>query len=64
MTNLDPIATPLTLPSGLMLPNRVAKAAMSENLANADGDPSERLVRLYAAEKTDGETALALHRIG
>jgi 2,4-dienoyl-CoA reductase-like NADH-dependent reductase (Old Yellow Enzyme family) len=47
MTALDPIATPLTLPSGLTLPNRVAKAAMSENLANADGEPSERLIRLY-----------------
>lgn len=43
----DSIATPLTLPSGLVLPNRLAKAAMSENLGTADGEPSERLIRLY-----------------
>lgn len=46
MTDLD-IATPLTLPSGLTIPNRLAKAAMSENLATGDGEPTERLVRLY-----------------
>ena len=41
------IEQPLTLPSGLTLPNRVAKAAMSENLATADGVPTEGLARLY-----------------
>lgn len=46
MTDLD-LATPLTLPSGLTLQNRLAKAAMSENLGTDDGDASERLVRLY-----------------
>lgn len=39
--------TPLTLPSGAVVPNRLAKAAMEENLA-ADGQlPDERLLRLY-----------------
>lgn len=46
VTDLD-LATPLTLPSGLTLQNRLAKAAMSENLGTDDGDASERLVRLY-----------------
>ena len=45
-TDVD-IATPLTLPSGLTLSNRLAKAAMSENLGTPEGDASERLVRLY-----------------
>jgi 2,4-dienoyl-CoA reductase-like NADH-dependent reductase (Old Yellow Enzyme family) len=45
--DVDPIATPLTLPSGLTLPNRLAKAAMSENLGTVDGEPSERMIRLY-----------------
>lgn len=39
---------PLTLRSGLELPNRIAKAAMTENLADADNQPTERLQRLYA----------------
>ncbi len=41
------IAKPLTLPSGLVLPNRLAKAAMSENMADAQGTPTDALVRLY-----------------
>jgi len=47
VTELEPLATPLTLPSGLTLKNRLAKAAMSENLGTHDGDASERLIRLY-----------------
>ena len=42
------IASPLSLPSGATLPNRLAKAAMSEVLADpATGAPSEHHVRLY-----------------
>jgi 2,4-dienoyl-CoA reductase-like NADH-dependent reductase (Old Yellow Enzyme family) len=41
------LAEPLALPCGLVLPNRIAKAAMTEQLA-PDGDPGERLRRLYA----------------
>jgi 2,4-dienoyl-CoA reductase-like NADH-dependent reductase (Old Yellow Enzyme family) len=37
----------LTLPSGLTLPNRIAKAAMTENLADADNQPTGRHERLY-----------------
>jgi 2,4-dienoyl-CoA reductase-like NADH-dependent reductase (Old Yellow Enzyme family) len=39
----------LTLPNGSTLPNRIAKAAMEENMADADQAPSEALMRLYQA---------------
>ncbi|VXC57264.1 2,4-dienoyl-CoA reductase [Pseudomonas sp. 8Z] len=42
-----PLFDPLTLPNGSVLPNRIAKAAMEENMADADHAPSERLLRLY-----------------
>lgn len=42
-------ASPLTLPCGVTLPNRIAKAAMSEQLAAIDGSPSQKLTRLYSA---------------
>ena len=41
------LAAPLTLACGLVLPNRLAKAAMTEQLA-VDGEPNERLDRLTA----------------
>lgn len=45
----DPLAAPLTLPCGAVLPNRLAKAAMSEALADpATGAATDELVRLYA----------------
>ncbi len=44
MPHLD---EPLRLPSGLLLPNRVVKAAMTENLADADNQPTGRHERLY-----------------
>ncbi len=44
MTLLDQT---LTLPSGLTLPNRIVKAAMTENLADADNQPTGRHERLY-----------------
>ncbi|MDA8485412.1 NADH:flavin oxidoreductase/NADH oxidase family protein [Pseudomonas resinovorans] len=40
---------PLQLPNGAVIPNRIAKAAMEENLANQDQTPSDRLLRLYQA---------------
>lgn len=39
--------TPLTLPSGSVIPNRLAKAAMEENMAAAGQLPGEELIRLY-----------------
>lgn len=38
---------PLSLPSGATLPNRLAKAAMSECLADPAGAPTDALVRVY-----------------
>jgi 2,4-dienoyl-CoA reductase-like NADH-dependent reductase (Old Yellow Enzyme family) len=44
----------LSLPNGRILKNRLAKAAMSENLAERDGRPNEGLVRLYARWASGG----------
>ncbi|MEM9840948.1 MAG: NADH:flavin oxidoreductase/NADH oxidase family protein [Pseudomonadota bacterium] len=41
------IADPFTLPCGATLKNRIAKAAMTEQIAEADGKPNARHVRLY-----------------
>src|SRR5688500_7052162 len=46
MTNVS-LNSPLTLSNGRILKNRLAKAAMSESLAEPDGKPNERLVELY-----------------
>lgn len=42
------IESPLTLPGGARLPNRLAKAAMTEGLADPQGRPTAELERLYA----------------
>ncbi|HEX9215234.1 MAG TPA: NADH:flavin oxidoreductase/NADH oxidase family protein [Bradyrhizobium sp.] len=49
----------LTLPNGSVIPNRIAKAAMEENMADADQAPSQELMRLYASW-ADGEAGLIL----
>lgn len=41
------LADPLTLPCGATLPNRIAKAAMTEGMATPDGVPTPELERLY-----------------
>jgi 2,4-dienoyl-CoA reductase-like NADH-dependent reductase (Old Yellow Enzyme family) len=42
------LASPLALPSGATLPNRLVKAAMSECLADLDTNaPTDELIRLY-----------------
>jgi 2,4-dienoyl-CoA reductase-like NADH-dependent reductase (Old Yellow Enzyme family) len=41
------LAAPLTLPCGAVLPNRLAKAAMSEQLGDRANGPTERLDALY-----------------
>ncbi|MBB5371269.1 MULTISPECIES: NADH:flavin oxidoreductase/NADH oxidase family protein [unclassified Janthinobacterium] len=51
--------TPLTLPNGQTVPNRLAKAAMEENMADADQAPSRQLLRLYR-QWADGEAGLIL----
>jgi 2,4-dienoyl-CoA reductase-like NADH-dependent reductase (Old Yellow Enzyme family) len=47
MTTYPNLFTPLTLPCGAELPNRIAKSAMSENMADKGSAPSDRLNRLY-----------------
>ncbi|KAI9276487.1 NADH:flavin oxidoreductase [Umbelopsis sp. AD052] len=44
---MDIAFSPLTLPNGTTLPNRIAKAAMEENMADADQTPSQQLFKLY-----------------
>jgi 2,4-dienoyl-CoA reductase-like NADH-dependent reductase (Old Yellow Enzyme family) len=41
------IFTPLTLPNGAVIPNRLAKAAMEENMAEAGQLPGAAIHRLY-----------------
>lgn len=43
------LATPLTLPCGAVLPNRLAKGAMTEGLADPRGRATPRHARLYRA---------------
>lgn len=42
------LSSALTLPCGAVLNNRIAKAAMTEGLANIHGQPTAELQRLYA----------------
>ncbi|WP_367180575.1 NADH:flavin oxidoreductase/NADH oxidase family protein [uncultured Ruegeria sp.] len=39
--------TPLTLPNGRVLKNRIIKSAMSDSLANGQGNPTAAQIRLY-----------------
>lgn len=41
--------SPLVLPNGAVIPNRIAKAAMEENMADGDHTPSAALINLYCA---------------
>ncbi|MUL68194.1 NADH:flavin oxidoreductase [Mycobacterium sp. CBMA 234] len=45
---------PLNLPCGLVLPNRIMKAALSEGLGDKRNAPDERLERLYTAWSQGG----------
>lgn len=47
MSDIQILAQPLSLPCGTELPNRFAKGAMTEQMANLDGSPIEGHVRLY-----------------
>lgn len=48
------LADPLTLPCGAVIPNRIAKAAMTEGLATPDGLPTPELERLYGVWSDGG----------
>jgi 2,4-dienoyl-CoA reductase-like NADH-dependent reductase (Old Yellow Enzyme family) len=51
--------SPLNLPNGAVVPNRIAKAAMEENMADDDHAPSAGLLRLYRAW-AEGEAGLII----
>lgn len=42
-----PLSAPLSLPCGVVLPNRIAKSALSEQLSDWHNRPTEALVQLY-----------------
>jgi len=44
----------LALPDGSTIPNRIAEAAIEENMADADHAPAEKLTRLYQAWADSG----------
>ena len=48
---------PLQLPNGQIIANRIAKAAMEENMADLNQAPSHALKQLYKAW-ADGEPGL------
>ena len=45
---------PLTLPNGVVIPNRLAKAATSETLATYSNNPTEKHIRLYQRWASSG----------
>ena len=49
MNPSDPLSQPFTLPCGVVLPNRLCKAAMTEGLGDAQLRATPEHVRLYAA---------------
>ena len=55
----DALSQPLTLPCGATLPNRIAKAAMTEGLADPAGVPTRELETLYGLW-SDGGAGLLL----
>lgn len=48
-----------TLPCGAIIPNRMAKSAMSENMATKDHQPNAELIKLYQTW-TDGGIGLSI----
>ena len=56
---MSPIFTPLTLPNGQTIPNRLCKAAMEENMADSGQVPGEALVNLYQ-QWADGGVGIIL----
>eukprot|EP01084_Bolivina_argentea_P234654 395046_1 len=52
------LSTPITLPCGVQLPNRLAKAAMSECLADELSQPTPQLFKLYETWSKGGTGTL------
>jgi 2,4-dienoyl-CoA reductase-like NADH-dependent reductase (Old Yellow Enzyme family) len=57
-TSAPTISSPLTLPCGARLANRLVKAAMTEGLADADSRATPELARLYAIWSEGGAGTL------
>ena len=55
----DLFTQPLCLPCGIEIPNRFAKAAMTEGLATKEGVPTDALNRIYGLW-SDGGAGLLL----
>ncbi len=51
---MDSLQTPLTLPNGSVLSNRIAKSAMSENLSTKDHKPTPVLIGAYRKWASSG----------
>ena len=58
-TDADVLAAPLELPCGIVLKNRLVKAAMSDSLGDGAGRPTNQQVELYRRWSTGG-AALSL----
>ena len=56
---IDVLGAPLELPCGVVLPNRLVKAAMSDSLGDGQGSPTDGQLRLYE-RWLDGGAALAI----
>lgn len=54
----SPLQQPLELACGITIPNRIAKSAMSEQLADRHGSPTTDLQQLYAAWARGGAELL------
>lgn len=54
---MNHLSSSITLPCGAVLKNRIAKSAMSENMANLDHSPSDALIQVY---KTWGQSEAGL----
>ena len=59
MTHAEILSQPLSLPNGVVLPNRLVKSAMSEALGTLDGHPTASLERLYG-RWADGGIGLSI----
>lgn len=54
VVNNDPLYQPLTLPCGVVLPNRIVKSAMSDSLGDGCGNPTEDQICLYERWASNG----------
>lgn len=45
--DVEVLAAPLELPCGMVLKNRLVKAAMSDSLGDGAGDPTDEQIELY-----------------